>query len=116
MSDVATRCAASARELKTVQIPDNLSVKLAIDTSIFTLNFAFDSVTGSIYVPRLPGRGAAAMTSYVIDTLIDATAARCARISLAGRPSICLPAGSVVTGVPGMLNSRARQRGLSIVG
>ncbi|MFO1272204.1 MAG: GspH/FimT family pseudopilin [Rubrivivax sp.] len=97
VSDVATRCAASARELKTVQIPDSLSVKLYIDTSIFTLNFAFDSVTGSIYVPpsdvALPP-----LTSYVIDTLIDAGRTLRTRISLAGRPSVCLPAGSVVTG------------------
>lgn len=96
-SDVLTRCAASARELKTVQIPDNLSVRLKIDTTIEPLNFAFDSVTGSIYVPptdvALPP-----LTSYLIDTLIDAGRTLRTRISLAGRPAVCLPAGSVVSG------------------
>lgn len=95
--DIATRCAASARELKTVQIPDSLSVRLYIDTSVETLGFAFDSVTGSIYAPPsdilLPP-----LPSYVIDTLVDAGRTLRTRVSLAGRPVVCLPAGSNVSG------------------
>lgn len=96
-NDFATRCLASATELKTVQIPDSLSVRLKIDTTIEPLSFAFDSVTGSIYVPptdvALPP-----LTAYVIDTLIDAGRTLRTRVSLAGRPAVCLPAGAVVSG------------------
>ncbi len=92
-----SRCAATATELKTTQIPDSLSVRLFIDTGVQAPQFAFDSVTGSIYAPpsdiALPP-----LTTYVIDMLIDSGRTLRTRVSLAGRPNVCLPSGSVVTG------------------
>lgn len=91
------RCAATATELKTVQIPDSLNVKLFVDTAVLAPQFAFDSITGSIYAPpsdiALPP-----LTTYVVDTLIDSSRTLRTRVSLAGRPTVCLPSGSVVTG------------------
>lgn len=92
-----SRCATTATELKTVQIPTDLSVRLNIDIGVQATDFAFDPVTGSVFIPTLD-IPVPVPTAFVVDTRIDAARTLRTRVALSGRPAVCLPAGSSVAG------------------
>jgi type IV fimbrial biogenesis protein FimT len=91
------RCQASATELKTVQIPTDLAVRLAIDTGAQATDFAFDPVTGSVFIPTLD-IPVPVPTAFVVDVGLSSARTLRTRVALSGRPSVCLPAGSAVSG------------------
>ncbi len=92
-----SRCATSATELKTVQIPTDLSVRLNIDTGVQATDFAFDPVTGSVFIPTLD-IPVPVPTAFVVDTRLDSGRTLRTRVALSGRPAVCLPSGSSVSG------------------
>lgn len=90
------RCAAPAVEIKTVQIPVDESVRLGLPAGQ-TRDFAFDPTTGGFFVPAsdfdedLPA-------GWIVDAGIDSTKVLRTIVSLAGRPTVCRPVGSTVSG------------------
>jgi type IV fimbrial biogenesis protein FimT len=79
-------CGANASEVRTVQIPLSQSVKvLPAGTSS---GFAFDHVTGAIYsIPT--DNFSVPITSFVINTSIDATRTLSTTVARSGRPTVC---------------------------
>lgn len=93
----SSRCAASATELKTVQILPGQTVRLTIDGSTLPSDMAFDSITGAMFVEPVDLSLPPPVT-FVVDATLGGTRTLRTRITLAGRPSVCLPAGATVPG------------------
>jgi type IV fimbrial biogenesis protein FimT len=92
-----SRCQSTATELKTVQIPTDLAVRLGIDTGVQATDFAFDPVTGSVFIPTLD-IPVPVPTAFVVDVALNSARTLRTRVALSGRPSVCLPTGSTVSG------------------
>jgi len=87
---------ASNREVRTVQIPASLAVKVEIPDTEFDRAFAFDNVTGGLYViptDDLP----AAWSEITMESYLDANRKLAVRLSGAGRPTVCSPNGSTMS-------------------
>lgn len=90
------RCQATAVEIKTVQIPVTDSVRLGMPAGQ-TMEFSFDPATGGYFVP-FSDVALALPDGYVIDLGIDASKVLRTIVSMAGRPTVCRPVGSTVSG------------------
>lgn len=89
-------CPAGYTELRTVQIPGNLAVQIGIPTTEFDTAFAFDNVTGGLWIiptddPPSPFDG------IRINSAIDVPRALAIKINRSGRPTVCSPALSTMT-------------------
>lgn len=93
---------AGSTEIRTVQVPsDSLGVQVSIDTrplfgNQFDWAFAFDNVTGGLFVIPTDDSNAP-FEGIRIDSFLDNQRALAVKISRAGRPSVCAPAGSTMT-------------------
>jgi prepilin-type N-terminal cleavage/methylation domain-containing protein len=76
------------REVRTVQILASLAVKVEIPASEFDTAFAFDNVTGGLYVIPTDGLPAP-WNDIAIETCLDAKRKLAVRLSGAGRPTVC---------------------------
>lgn len=87
-------CGASATEIKTVQVPGNLSVRVVPAQS--DTAFAFDHITNSI--ARIPTDDfSSPVNRFMIDTSIDAARKLRTIVNRAGRMSVCAPTGSTMS-------------------
>jgi prepilin-type N-terminal cleavage/methylation domain-containing protein len=90
-----SRCpAATTQEIRTVQIPTSLGVRLALPNNQ-ARDFAFVSLTGAIRIRPVDVLYDA--SNFRVDTGIDDTRKLRTTIGLSGRPAACAP-GGVVTG------------------
>jgi type IV fimbrial biogenesis protein FimT len=92
------RCTqASTREIRTVQIPVNLGVRLTLPDRQ-ARDFAFVSTTGAI---RLGPTDFTPMSrEFLVETSIDDTRKLRTWIGQSGRPTVCSPAGAVTGSAP----------------
>lgn len=89
-------CANGNIEVRTVQIPRSLSVQVAIPQSEFDTAFAFDNVTGGLFV--IPTDDAAQPFDGIkIESFLDESRKLVVRVNRAGRSLVCTPAGSRMT-------------------
>jgi type IV fimbrial biogenesis protein FimT len=97
--DEGARCpAATTRELRTVQLPANLAIRLdwAPDQAS---DFAYDAITGGVRF--YPSDTATELpTGFAIDMLIDAPRTLHFDVPLSGRPLLCVPGGATIPGTP----------------
>lgn len=91
-----SRCASSATELKTVQVTGS-AVRFVIDGSVLPADMAFDPITGAMFVQPVDV-SVPPPTSFAVDTTLGSTRTLRTRVTIAGRPSVCLPAGATVSG------------------
>ena len=83
-------------EVRTVQVPRNLGVQVVIPNTEFDTAFAFDNVTGGLFV--IPTDDVALPFDGIkIESFIDNSRKLVVKLNRAGRPSICKPAGSTMT-------------------
>ena len=83
-------------EVRTVQVPRNLGVQVVIPNPEFDTAFAFDNVTGGLFV--IPTDDVAVPFDGIkIESFIDNSRKLVVKLNRAGRPSICKPAGSTMT-------------------
>lgn len=86
-------------EVRTVQVPRSLAVQVVIPPTEFDTAFAFDNVTGGLYV--IPTDDAAQPFDGIkIESSIDNARKLVVRLNRAGRPLVCTPAGSTMTEAP----------------
>ena len=92
----AARCSVENVEVRTTQIPRSLGVEVSIPlTTEFDDAFAFDNVTGGLFV--IPTDIAAGPFDGIrIESFLDNPRKLVIRINRAGRPLVCTPAGSVM--------------------
>lgn len=91
----ACRDFADNREVRTVQIPASLAVKVEIPATEFDTAFAFDNVTGGLFViptDDLP----AAWSDITIESCLDANRKLAVRLSGAGRPTVNTASASIM--------------------
>jgi len=90
-------CLNGNTEVKTLQVPRSLSVQVSIPTTTeFDTAFAFDNVTGGLFV--IPtDRGASPFDGIRVESFIDNARKHVVRINRSGRPLVCTPAGSNMT-------------------
>jgi len=83
-------------EVRTVQVPRSLSVQVSIPATEFDTAFAFDNVTGGLFV--IPTDEAPLPFNDIrLESFIDNARKQVVRINRSGRPLICTPAGSTMT-------------------
>jgi len=89
----ATPCtAAGLVEIKTVQVKSDTKVQVRPQGGQ-PIEFAFEPITGALY--KVPTDFISPpLTQYTIRTFIDSERALNTIVGLAGRPSVCAPAGS----------------------
>lgn len=89
-------CGADTRELRTVVLPTDESVRLALPNAQ-SQSMSFDPLSGGVYVPPadfvrpLPG-------PYTVETVVDDPRRLRIQVSLGGTPAVCRPTGSTLTG------------------
>ncbi len=88
--------AATAREIRTAQVADDLNVKIRARTS--PSYFDYNAATGTAMLPASDNLEPA--QAFVIDTFIDPARTLRTVIQLSGRPSVCAPAGSTMSVAP----------------
>jgi len=95
---VGTACPAGALEIRTVQVPANLSVTVSVPVTALDqqdFEFAFDPATGGIYT--IPTDGISQpMPRFVVEAYIDGARKLNTVVNGAGRPSVCKPALSTM--------------------
>jgi type IV fimbrial biogenesis protein FimT len=92
------RCTeASTREIRTVQIPVSLGVRLSLPDRQ-ARDFAYVSTTGAIHIG--PVDFTAVSREFMVETSIDDTRKLNTWIGQSGRPSVCSPAGAVKGSAP----------------
>jgi type IV fimbrial biogenesis protein FimT len=87
---------ATVKEIRTVEVPTSLGVSVIANPTVD--EFGFDPATGAI---RLAASDAIIdpAAPFVIDSAIDSTRTLRVVVKMSGRPGMCAPAGSTVTGV-----------------
>lgn len=92
----AARCTPSpaVREIRTVIVPVAQQVRLSLSAGQPN-RFAFDPVNGSIRLPMIDG-AEPPPRDFVIGASIDGARALATAVGVAGRPTICSPAGSAM--------------------
>jgi len=90
-----SRCPATAdfRELRTVQVPIDIGVKLALGQTQRTV--AFDPKTGGMMLTANE-LGAGTGSAFMATVAIDEARSLSAVVGVSGRPRICRPAGSTM--------------------
>lgn len=89
-------CGVGNAEIKTVQIPRSLAVEVSIPIAEFDTAFAFDNVSGGLFV--IPTDSAARPFDDIkIESFIDSARKLVVRINGAGRSLVCSPPGSTMT-------------------
>jgi len=89
-------CVNGNTEVKTVQVLRSLSVQVSIPATEFDTAFAFDNVTGGLFV--IPtDRAARPFDGIRVESFIDNARKHVVRINRSGRPLVCTPAGSTMT-------------------
>ena len=84
-------------EVRTVQVPQSLSVALSIPAGQ-TSEMAFDPITGGLMaIP--PDNPTTPINRFRIMATIDTARALRTTVTRAGRPSVCIPTGSTLAGV-----------------
>ena len=92
----AAACSVGNVEVRTTQIPRSLGVEVSIPPTEFDTAFAFDNVTGGLFV--IPTDIASRPFNGIrIESFLDNPRKLVIRINRAGRPLVCSPAGSVMT-------------------
>jgi len=92
----ATRCTSTnSRELRTVQVPLDLGVTLALAPGQTTEAVAFDPKTGGM-VLRANELGAGTALPFTVTVAIDPARSLSAVVATSGRPSVCRPTGSTL--------------------
>jgi hypothetical protein len=92
------RCAqASTQEIRTVQIPTSLGVRLSLPDRQAS-DFAYVSTTGAIRVGTVDF--VADSPDFLVESFIDTTRKLRTTIGLSGRPSVCAPGGAVTGSTP----------------
>lgn len=92
----AAACNGTNVEVRTVQLPRSLGVQVVIPPREFDTAFAFDNVTGGLFV--IPTDIAARPFNGIrIESFLDDARKLVVRINRAGRPLVCSPAGSSMT-------------------
>jgi len=92
------RCAAvTTREIRTVQIPTSLGVRLSLPDGQ-PRDFAYMPTTGAILIGAAGSTGES--PDFQVETSIDATRKLSTRIGLSGRPTVCAPGGAVTGSTP----------------
>jgi type IV fimbrial biogenesis protein FimT len=89
-------CPASASQIRTVQVPTALNV--TVTPNIQSDEFSYDPATGAMRVTPIDLIINPA-DPFLISTAIDSNRNLRVQVKVSGRPSICAPAGSTVTGV-----------------
>jgi type IV fimbrial biogenesis protein FimT len=88
-------CVAPRVEVRTVQVPTNLEVKVSPPARQAGA-FAFDPTSGGIY--SIPTDDVSApMDAFAIDTYLDNARKLRTVLNRAGRPTVCAPAGSTLS-------------------
>ena len=83
-------------EVRTVQVPRSLGVQVAIPVVEFGSAFAFDNVTGGLFV--IPtDNDARPFDGIRVESFIDDPRKLVVRINRTGRPLVCAPVGSTMT-------------------
>ena len=91
-----SRCVPTdARELRTVLVPLDSGVKLALDPLQTTQAVAFDPKTGGM-VLLTDELGVVTGSSFTVTAAIDAARSLSAVVATSGRPRICRPTGSTL--------------------
>jgi len=89
-------CLNGNTEVKTVVVPRSLSVQVSIPATEFDTAFAFDNVTGGLFV--IPTDDAPLPFNGIrMESFIDNARKQVVRINRSGRPLVCAPAGSTMT-------------------
>jgi len=92
----AGRCLDTGNELRTAQVPSDLSIQLAAGQAQ-PAQFAFDPTTGGIsFAPS--DSGVPPPAPYKVDASIDTPRTLRTIVGVSGRPQTCLPAGASVNG------------------
>jgi len=87
---VGTACPAGSLEIRTVQVPTNLSVTVFVPVGQ-VLDFAFDPTTGGIF--SIPTDDVSTPRNrFVIEAYIDGPRKLNTVLNRAGRPTVCRPA------------------------
>jgi len=94
LNGVGTACPAGSQEIRTVQVPANLSVTVFVpDLQVF--RFAFDPTTGGISsIPT--DELSVPLDRFAVEAFIDGARKLNTVINGAGRPSVCRPALSTM--------------------
>jgi len=106
-SNAAGRCdclaspactAAGSVEIRTVTIPRDTRVAVLPDSTL-PIEFAFEPITGALY--KIPtDYSSPPLRQYVINTGIDTERMLRTTVGLAGRVTVCAPAGSKMSAAP----------------
>jgi type IV fimbrial biogenesis protein FimT len=88
----AQRCPAPLVEVRTVQVPANLGVTLAIPAGMRS-GFAYDNVTGSL-VTNPTDLGNDPLPLFVLRTFLDSERELQTQLNQAGRVTVCTPTGA----------------------
>jgi len=92
------RCTqASTQEIRTVQIPTSLGVRLSLPDRQAS-DFAYVSTTGAIRIG--PVDFVADSPDFHVETSIDAPRKLRTTVGLSGRPSVCSPGGAISGSTP----------------
>jgi type IV fimbrial biogenesis protein FimT len=93
-------CSGGNIEVRTVQIPDSLGVRVEIPiASEYDTAFAFDNITGGLYV--IPTDDVPmAFDGIKIESYLDTGRKLAVKINRAGRPSVCAPESSTMSEQP----------------
>jgi prepilin-type N-terminal cleavage/methylation domain-containing protein len=95
-----TACTGGNVEIRTVQIPSSLGVKVEIPINTeYDTAFAFDNITGGLFI--IPTDDfAQPFSSIKIESYIDQARKLAVKINGTGRPTVCAPASSTMTETP----------------
>jgi type IV fimbrial biogenesis protein FimT len=92
------RCVqASTQEIRTVQIPTSLGVRLALPNRQAS-DFAYVSTNGAIRIGLVDF--VADSPDFIVESSIDTTRKLRTTIGLSGRPSVCSPGGAISGSTP----------------
>jgi type IV fimbrial biogenesis protein FimT len=96
----ASACPAGSMQIKTVQIPDSLGVRVEIPIATeYDTAFAFDHVTGGLY--KIPTDDfAEPFDGIKIESYLDDARKLAVKVNRAGRPSVCAPESSRMSEQP----------------
>lgn len=92
----ATRCATTATELRTQAVPGGNGVRFSLPVPA-TRGFVIEPAAGGILVPPTDF-GIPMPAPFNVDAVVDTARTLRVNVALSGRPLVCRPAGSTVSG------------------
>lgn len=96
-SNKATRCAADTTELKNVQLEPAKGVSLQLPTTQGDTLVFDPEVSGSPMIPPI-GTWGPLPTTFLVDTLLDDNRKLRVIVGVSGRPTVCRPTTTVISG------------------